>query len=344
MNAKLRKILNCKRQGRALLGVVALLGALTVVAALRPALSRATAFQPAFVLTNDVQREVNTSAFGLILGEMRASMADLMWVKTERYFHRGVAYTAHLDAVAMSRTGEVKGAKGSPAPAIPKPSTGASANPADAVAADEDDDDDDVPGGLKGLIPEARKDYRGYIGVIHRAIQPWKAPGAPDEHTAGDELVPWYRLLTLSNPHHWRGYMIGSWWLIKMQSKDPRALAEAAGFIEEGIRNNPEIFQLQLMDGRVKNQQGRWRDANAAFERAIALAQKIRPTGGQEKEPVWSLSDEEDFAFSLRYIPFLQWRKLNDLKSARASLERGLKILPHDGPLRNMKAQLDRIR
>jgi len=34
------------------------------------------------------------SPFALIMGELRASSADLMWVKTERYFHRGINFQA----------------------------------------------------------------------------------------------------------------------------------------------------------------------------------------------------------------------------------------------------------
>jgi tetratricopeptide (TPR) repeat protein len=94
------------------------------------------------------------------------------------------------------------------------------------------------------------------------------------------------------------------------------------------------------MAGRVKLQQERWREAVAAFEAAVALALKVRPEGGAAKPPVWSESDEEDFAAALRYLPIIQWRRLNDVSGARASLERALKLLPQDGPLRALAGQM----
>lgn len=297
------------------LGVAAALGA---VAALHPALDKARVYQPAFAMTERVQEEVNSSSIALILGEARASTADLMWIKTERYLHRGVAYKPHIDADAVAHTGETAPLAGH---------------------------DREAEGGehaheqLQGLVPDQAHDYRGFIGVLHREIQPWQAPGQPDEHTAGDELVPWFRLLTYSDPHHWRGYLIGTWWLSKMN--DPHALAEAGAFIQEGIRNNPEAFQLDLMDGRIKIQQGSWRAALASFERAVRGALKIRPAGGKETPPIWSASDEEDFGAALRFIPSIQWHKLNDPQAARASLANGLRMLPDDHPLQALQLQMN---
>lgn len=311
---------------KSILGVMALAGAVCAAAALRPALLKNSAYQPAFALTDEVREEVNTSAFATILGEARASMADLMWIKTERYLHRGVAYKPHLDADAMAHTGEVVRQTGH----------------------DEHDEHDthEGPGGhphhgeaLQALVPDRAHDYRGFIGTLQREIQPWKGPDQPDEHTAGDELVPWYRLLTYSDPHHWRGYMIGTWWLSRME-KDPGAVAEAARFIEEGIRNNPGVFQLELMAGRLQIQQEHWREALASFEKTIQMALKIRPASGKET-PAWSDSDEEDFAAALRYVPSIQWRKLGDAAGAWASLARGLALLPGDRPLGEMRKLLD---
>ena len=48
----------------------------------------------------------NTSPFAAILGEVRTSSADLMYIKTERYIHAGVGYTPHLSAEEMARSGK----------------------------------------------------------------------------------------------------------------------------------------------------------------------------------------------------------------------------------------------
>jgi len=44
----------------------------------------------------------NSSAFATILGEVRTSMSDLMFIKTERYLHSGVAYQVHHDLEALA--------------------------------------------------------------------------------------------------------------------------------------------------------------------------------------------------------------------------------------------------
>lgn len=61
-------------------------------------------------------------------------------------------------------------------------------------------------------------------------------------------------MLTIANPNHWRGYMIGSWWLTRQgASSQERAagLREARNFIDEGIANNPTSFQLHIMRARI---------------------------------------------------------------------------------------------
>jgi hypothetical protein len=40
--------------------------------------------------------ERNASSIGSMLGELRTSMSDILFLKTERYLHGGVAYTPHI--------------------------------------------------------------------------------------------------------------------------------------------------------------------------------------------------------------------------------------------------------
>ncbi|MEN6626197.1 MAG: hypothetical protein ABFD69_08240 [Candidatus Sumerlaeia bacterium] len=285
---------------------------LAALMALRPAVVSGARWEPE--LSDTAREQVNSSAFATILGEIRASAADLMWVKTERYMHNGVAFSGHLDENAMARTGEV------------------------AVKHDREHgaDGDEHDGCGHTLIPDASGDYRGFVGALQREVHPWQPAGAPHLHSAGEELLPWYRMLTYSNPRHWRGYAIGTWWL----SRDPAARAEAESFIAEGVKNNPGVFQLQLMRGRILMQREAWSEAIAAFRQAAALAEKTRPAGGKPAPPAWSASDEEDYAAALRYIPLLEWRKLNDPAAARADLAAALERLPGDKPLGELRQQL----
>lgn len=269
---------------------------------------------------DDTTREhVNSSAFATILGEIRASAADLMWVKTELYLHNGVAFKGHINRDELTRTGEALVHQH---------------HRHEHADHDEEDDDDCAHAGT--LIPEPAKDYRGFIGTLQRQVQPWQDAKAPHAHAAGDELLPWYRMLTYSNPHHWRGYMIGTWWL----SKNNTTRTQAESFIDEGVRNNPNVFQLHLMRGRILMQREAWSDALAAFGRAAELAEKVRPAEGKPTPPTWTQSDEEDYATALRYVPLIQWRKLDNAAVARKSLAAALGKLPGDKSLQNLRAQM----
>lgn len=323
-------------------------------AALGARLRPAADYQPAFTLDAAEREKLNTSPFATILGEIRTSMADLMWVKTERYLHRGVAFTPHINTDELSRSGKIEHKHSH------DHDHGENHHDHDhdhehAHHGDHDhehhhhhdhppghghDDDHHDHGRVATLIPSADEDHRGFIGAIHRAVRPWQGPGAPHTHTAGDELLPWYRILTYSNPHHWRGYMVGTWWLMKQADDNPDALDEADRFIAEGIRNNPSVFQLRLMQGRLRLQRENFKDAIDAFRQAVQLGLKTRPADGRPNPPAWTASDEEDFAMAVRYIPVLQFRKLDRPDLALRSLRRALKLLPGDTPLQNLRTQL----
>ena len=129
------------------------------------------------------------------------------------------------------------------------------------------------------LIPDAERDYRGWIGTLHRSIQPWQSADAPHEHTGGEELLPWYRVLTAANPHHTRAYITGAWWLTKQHDHEG-ALAEALAFVDEGIHHNPDAFALHLLRGRILLQMERFPEAVDSCDHAARLAVRIRPPGG----------------------------------------------------------------
>ena len=44
----------------------------------------------------------NSSALASIMGELRASVGDLIVLKTERYMHSGVAYNAHINSAELA--------------------------------------------------------------------------------------------------------------------------------------------------------------------------------------------------------------------------------------------------
>lgn len=265
----------------------------------------------------DEQRKMerNSSAISQLLGEFRTSMSDIMFMKTELYLHSGVAFTPHLTE---------SDAKGT----------------ADALDTS----------GVGTIIPTAEQDFRGIVGHMERAIQPWQDPNQPHVHSGGNELLPWYRLMTLSDPHYVRGYMLGGYWLKRDN------YAEALKFLDEGIANNPNAFQLHYTKGQIYNSriisiadQGndveldQLRElAHRSFLRAAEIVLQQRPQGETVRGLVWWTDYvEEDARGSLRLAVLYEGRfgdPAKALKLGREALER----VEQDGPLTSMVGKLER--
>lgn len=73
----------------------------------------------------------------------------------------------------------------------------------------------------------------------------WVSDAGSHQHSDGRELLPWFRVMTTSDPNYVPGYTIGGWWL---RSKAPE---EALKFVTEGIARNPDSFQVLLVRGQI---------------------------------------------------------------------------------------------
>jgi hypothetical protein len=218
-------------------------------------------YTPVLGYSSEAQNSRNTSAVARLFGEFRTSMSDIMLLKTERYLHSGVGYQPHItekDIVGESN-------------------------------------DSSAYNGTKTLIRVPSDDWRGFIGDLEREIKPWQTPEFHMQHQKGVELLPWFRLMTLVNPHRIRGYRIGAFLL--MSSGQDDAIEKAREFIEEGIKNNPKNHELQFMMVRtyqqeisqLRAQKDGWTDADEAplisqaldhAQKAIEFGAEVRPEGG----------------------------------------------------------------
>lgn len=246
---------------------------------------------------SEYRQSINKSSIAVILGEMRANLSDMMFIKTERYMHAGVAYKLNIDYDAMSSTGH----------AIEKQdhsTTTPHAHEIHAQAHDNEEEGDHIHDeGAETIIPPSEKDFRGFIGNLQRHVKPWLDPSQPHYHLDGTEMLPWFRLMTISDPHHIRGYMIGAWWLKKEQKKPQLQAAKA--FLEEGIRNNPDSFQLYLMLGTINRSLEDFDGAKKSYYEAAERAIKQRPTGGKLSRK-WNHYQEDDALASIRLAVFTE--------------------------------------
>ena len=257
------------------------------------------------------QEQRNQSAMAVILGDFRTNLGDILFVKTETYLDSGIRYEPHIDLASLETSGE------EPAP---ESETSMSSNtlerfesrvaPAnvhsaetctdpghdhendhETSATDAHDSHEDQAHFVDTIIPRPETDFRGFVGRLQRQVKPWRDPREHHQHTQGTELLPWYRLATLGDPHNVRSYMIGAWWLKTMQT--PEQLAEAEKFVREGMKNNPSAFQLPLMLGYVLRARKDDGAALGAFKEAAEKAIKVRPPGG-EASARWTTYNEED--------------------------------------------------
>ncbi|MCA9444152.1 MAG: hypothetical protein KC964_25390 [Candidatus Omnitrophica bacterium] len=257
-------------------------------------------YTPMLGYSSEAQSSRNTSAVARLFGEFRTSMSDIMFLKTERYLHSGVGYQPHITE---------------------KDLTG-------------DDDGTEVYKGTKTLIRTPSDDWRGFIGHLEREIKPWSSPEFHMQHQKGVELLPWFRLMTLVNPHRIRGYRIGAFLLMSSGEKD--AIVKAREFIEEGIKNNPKSHELQFMMVRTYQQeisQNRadiegWTDEDEVpllkmalvhAQKAIELGAKVRPEAGWKGKGRPN-EMEDSFAACLHYEIFVLRRLGRDQEALEKAI------------------------
>ena len=255
----------------------------------------------------------NASAIAQILGEIRTSMSDLMYMKTERYLHNGVGYAPHIDTGALASGGEIKHATGAP---VTEP-------PSEFGYLQQADEDQSAYLEQKaGKPPEAEAhveptiirtpadDFRLFIGNLERKVKPWRDPSLAHIHSDGTELLPWFRLMTFSDKHYVRGYLIGGYWLLRQRTDTHRR--EALTFVDEGIANNPKTFQLYLMKGHILRELEREAESRPVYRQACDLGMKARPADARDRvardDLSWTHYDESDLWSSVRMAIHMEKR------------------------------------
>lgn len=285
--------------------------------------------------------EVNQSALARIMGEFRTGASDMLFIKTERYLHSGVGYVPHLTEALLSVEGTDKGVDAH----------------LEEMKHDHDHDHDHEHGEhddhfhheepAETLVPMPGQDYRRWLGKMHRTVKPWRDPGLAHQHTDGKELIPWFRMMTLSDPHYIRGYIVGAYW-IKRHDRDA-----ALEFVEEGLTHNPNDFQLHLSKAMMLLQKARLAgqgsldsdnpevlrfllEAKTHFVRSAEEMARVRPPEkpGEEMElhPDWGRYHESD-AMAAAHMAVLLEERYGDPATALELKARYQKLMPGHGVL-----------
>jgi tetratricopeptide (TPR) repeat protein len=260
--------------------------------------------------------EFHGSVVGSLLGQIRISVGDILWLKSDEYLHSGVR---HRRRTQKERDEDLR--------------TGHDHGPEDHHAhhhhADHGDegfeelhcDHED----LVTVIPSEERDIRGLFGALDRQVHPFTLHPS---HSNPGELAPWYRLLTYVNPNHIRGYIVGAYVISAHGGQEETALE----FLLEGERNNPLSIEIKEALGRFHFlTRGDTETAIPYFEQAIAIAQQKT-----------QLNSSEEFALrnTYRNRVLLYWRGKNDLATSKKILLQGLKRFPDDKALRRLGRQM----
>jgi hypothetical protein len=279
--------------------------------------------------SRDVRAEAerNTSAIGVIFGELRTSMADILFIKTERYLHSGAAFMPHLEENLLS---------------ISNKTDELAEHEVEVQEPDLEEDEFAHEQVAQSVIPSAEKDIRGFIGQLHRKVKPWMDPSAGHKHTTGAELLPWYRIMTISDPQNVRAYYLGAWWLKRINPD------EALKFIREGVHNNPNSYQVHYMHGQILLDRANFSKEvelteaekeqyrNKAREEFILAGNMVldrRPDAGpQENDLSWTEYMEEDARATMRSAVITEAR-YGSKETANELAKKYLNELGNDGIL-----------
>ncbi|MBC7807803.1 MAG: hypothetical protein H7145_16845 [Akkermansiaceae bacterium] len=257
-------------------------------------------------MSPQMQERLEESASTSLFGQFRSSAADFLWLKVDKYLHNGVELRGLTEQEKTKQD-------------------------ADAVRTASED----VASGFKQheeettIIPSAKSDWRGVIGDVERAVQPYEDM-SNHKHRDPQEALPLFRLMTASNPQFIPGYVYGAAMIARNKTKYPEAIA----FLKEGEVNNPQSIE-------IKTEMGMFYDAKTReFNKAVQPLQEAIVIGSR-RDPA-TLSDDEKEAWQNAYRWLvLSYRYQGEREKAHQFAVAGLKLFPGDATCR-MQMEIER--
>jgi hypothetical protein len=181
--------------------------------------SLATWLQPRFAAMHGNQSE-NQSALAAMMGDSRRLFAQQFFVKADAYFHSG-AYPGIFDA----KSGDTN-----KAPEV------------DMADAAHGQGESDAELGHESSYLGRSDDWieklgRNFFPTIHTHL---------DKPGQAREIMPWLKLSAELDPQKVNAYVTASYWL----RHDPKHADEAEPFLREGLRANPDSYEILLELGK----------------------------------------------------------------------------------------------
>lgn len=309
------------------LSIVFLIGGVVLFRVIEPQVSIQASYTP-----EDI-RSVQESALARIFQEFRLTVGDILWLKTDEYIHSGVVYRSMTPEEILRQAALEKAKAGKETEHNHTHTESHSEGEEEhfslskAMGYDEHHHEHVIP-----VIPHKDVDFRGILGDIERAVKPYSATHIP--HKGLQELIPWYRLMTLANPHHIRGYIVGAYF-IYTYGKRPN---EALKFLLEGEKNNPDSPEIKEALGRFYFYKFHQPEkAIPYFKKAIALYNKKMRSG--------KLTEEEQETHRNAYVSLVMaYIQLKDLKNAEHYFKQVNTLYSGERPVRDLVPHLNKLR
>jgi tetratricopeptide (TPR) repeat protein len=270
--------------------------------------SLATLLQPRAVQWNP--RSQSGNVLKMLLGDGRRLFANHFFEQADVYFHSGY-YPSIFDRSA--------------APKDTKHLTESEA--------DHDHDHDHGSGGKPKDESEHEKEM-SFLGKPHDWVEAFGRHFIVTEHTHLEngnerEILPWLKISAELDPQRIETYTVAAYWLRSRLGK----VKEAEEFLREGMRNNPNSYEILFELGRLYSEN--YHEPNHARNVWELALQKWESRESGKKEP--DLFALEQIALNLSRLEEQQ----NNIPRAINLLELAKKASPHPQALQE---QIDELR
>lgn len=163
--------------------------------------------------------------FKITLGEGRALLANEFYVKADAYYHSGY-YPTIFDNRQNFETPHMAADTGAVV----------SKNKGEDAASFRDAPRDWIDSFSRHFYPNR-----------HTHLDEGGAGGELGDSDEVGEILPWLKISAELDPHNVQTYVVTAYWLRTKMHKD----AEALAFLREGLRNNPNSYEILYELGRL---------------------------------------------------------------------------------------------
>lgn len=190
-------------------------------------------------------RNQSASVLNMLVGDSRKMFANHFFAKADAYFHSGY-YPSIFDARKNEEESHLTAKEGDHKDEEKQ-------HVHDENCTHEKEEDEHIHD--ENCKHETTSSEGGFLGAPKDWIDQFSRNFFPSQHShleKGDErqMLPWFRLSAELDPQQVETYTIASYWLRTRLGK----VDEAEQFLREGMRANPDSYEIYFELGRIYNE------------------------------------------------------------------------------------------